>query len=431
MQVKKYRANTMQEALAMVSRDFGPNAMLMASREIRKPCFFGLSCRRYVEVTVADGEDVPVSLRPEESARVVPEPPISQPETGDAGCDLADIPPQNLDTYRSPDLFTDGDFFDRISFIHSGTVHDFHRENPLQTPFSPEEMDLPAQIQDLLSRIFTFLCDMDMDEASARSLVTALKQEVFRWFEEHHTFSGLDSAKLREKLYARVRSAIQTTGPIRMIRGSRKVVALVGPAGVGKTTTTAKLAAHYRLRENRRVGLITLDTFRMAAVEQLQTYASVLGVPMYVAASLRQIREAMDRMADFDLVLIDTAGRSSGEEMRMQELRAFLKEAGTDEVHLVLSSASRPRVLVRTAEMFASVGTTALIVTKLDESPGLGILYPLATQCGLPVSYVTHGQNVPDDFHPADVETLTGWILGEEPDEKNDKTEDFQYNRAA
>ena len=127
---------------------------------------------------------------------------------------------------------------------------------------------------------------------------------------------------------------------------------------MGKTTTIAKLAANYHLKEKLRVGLITVDTYRIAAVEQLRTYADIIDLPMQVVSTPREMREAVGRMDNLDLILLDTAGRSPKDEVRIQELRAFLTEADADEVHLVLSSVASARVLEQTAERFAAVGTT-------------------------------------------------------------------------
>ena len=179
-------------------------------------------------------------------------------------------------------------------------------------------------------------------------------------------------------------------------------MALVGPTGVGKTTTIAKLAANYHLKEKLRVGLITVDTYRIAAVEQLRTYADIIDLPMQVVSTPREMREAVGRMDNLDLILLDTAGRSPKDEVRIQELRAFLTEADADEVHLVLSSVASARVLEQTAERFAAVGTTSLILTKLDEATGLGNILPLVRTSRLPLSYLTNGQNVPDDIEVAD-----------------------------
>ena len=147
--------------------------------------------------------------------------------------------------------------------------------------------------------------------------------------------------------------------------------------------------------------MITVDTYRIAAVEQLRTYADIIDLPMEVVLEPREIRMALSRMADLDLILMDTAGRSP-HEVKIQELRAFLQEARADEVHLVLSSVGSASTLERTAQQFSVVGTTALLLTKLDEAVGTGHLLPLLRSCKLPISYLTDGQNVPDDIRPAD-----------------------------
>jgi len=190
------------------------------------------------------------------------------------------------------------------------------------------------------------------------------------------------------------------------------VVALVGPTGVGKTTTIAKLAANFRLRENRRVGLITVDTYRIAAVEQLRTYADIIDLPMEVVSTPREMREAVARMRHLDLVLMDTAGRSPSDEVKIQELKSMLSEAEPNEVHLVLSAVAGSRSLVSTADKFASVGTTAILITKLDEATCLGNLLGLTRSSGLPISYLTDGQNVPDDIQVAQPNRLAQLILG-------------------
>jgi flagellar biosynthesis protein FlhF len=189
-------------------------------------------------------------------------------------------------------------------------------------------------------------------------------------------------------------------------------VALVGPTGVGKTTTIAKLAANYRLREKQRVGLITVDTYRIAAVEQLRTYADIIDLPMEIVSTPREMHQAVARMADLDLILMDTAGRSPRDEVKIQELKSLLGEAAPDEVHLVLSSVASAASLVKTAEQFAAVGTTSLVLTKLDEAASLGNLLTLVRGSGLPLSYLTHGQNVPDDIAAADSRKLARAILG-------------------
>jgi flagellar biosynthesis protein FlhF len=259
--------------------------------------------------------------------------------------------------------------------------------------------DLPPALFDA----FTDLIEADVDQDAARDLVDRLRSEPH--LDLH------DPLAARARLAHLLESDVHVAGPIETAAGAARVVALVGPTGVGKTTTIAKLAANFRLRENRRVGLITVDTYRIAAVEQLRTYADIIDLPMKVVSTPREMREAVSDMRSLDLVLMDTAGRSPRDEVKIRELRAMLAEAAPQEVHLVLSAASSARSLVAAAEKFAPVGVTSLLVTKLDEATALGNLVTLARASRLPFSYLTDGQNVPDDIAVADARRMSQLIL--------------------
>jgi flagellar biosynthesis protein FlhF len=265
-----------------------------------------------------------------------------------------------------------------------------------------------GELPEELFHLFTSLIDADVSEELARELVDRLRHEV-RGGELR------DPLMLQARIARMIEADIRAAGPIAITPGKCRVAALIGPTGVGKTTTIAKLAANFRLKEKRRVGLITVDTYRIAAVEQLRTYADIIDLPMEVVSTPKEMRQAVTRMADMDLVLIDTAGRSPKDEVRLQELKAFLTEAATDEVHLVLSSVAASRTLEKTAARFIAVGATAMILTKLDEANGLGNVLPVLRSSGLPLSYLTDGQNVPDDIEIATSPHLAKLVLGMEP----------------
>ncbi len=261
--------------------------------------------------------------------------------------------------------------------------------------------DLPPT----LFRLFTDLIEADVSEALARTLVERVHAEA-------PASEVTDARQIQARLLRMIEADVPVVGPIRLEPGRRRLVALVGPTGVGKTTTIAKLAANFRLKEKRQVGLITVDTYRIAAVEQLRTYADIIDLPMAVVSTPREMRDAVARMSDLELVLMDTAGRSPRDEVKIQELKSMLGEAAADEVHLVLSAAASTNSLVRTAEQFAAVGAASLVLTKLDEVSGLGHLLPLFRSVRLPLSYVTNGQNVPDDIAPADCRRVAQMVLG-------------------
>ena len=221
-----------------------------------------------------------------------------------------------------------------------------------------------------------------------------------------------DPAAIQAALCEAVEQCIPIAPPIRAVVGTRRVVALVGPTGVGKTTTVAKLAANFKLVHGLRVGLVTVDTYRIAAVEQLKTYAEIIDLPLAVANDPGQMRQAIDELGAVDMVFIDTAGRSPRDEVKIRELADFMAQARPDEVHLVLSAGAAERTLRSAVERFAQVRADRLILTKLDEAEGLGAILGVLGQANRPVSYLTTGQAVPDDIEPADRKRLARLVLG-------------------
>jgi flagellar biosynthesis protein FlhF len=189
------------------------------------------------------------------------------------------------------------------------------------------------------------------------------------------------------------------------------VLALIGPTGVGKTTTVAKLAATFKLKHQRSVGMITCDTYRIAAVDQLRTYADIIGVPLEVALSPSEMHRAIASLAQCDIVLIDTAGRGQNDSQRLDELREFIDAASPDEVHLVLSSTAGERVLMREAEAFAAVRVDRIVLTKLDEAVGMGMVVNVIHRVGKELSFVTTGQEVPEHIEPGSARKLAAMVL--------------------
>ncbi len=242
-----------------------------------------------------------------------------------------------------------------------------------------------------------------------------LTRRLMRYIDETLEPDQLDQAEsVRAALREAVEQCISVAPPIRAVAGTRRVVALVGPTGVGKTTTVAKLAANFKLAHGVRVGLITVDTYRIAAVEQLKTYAEIIDLPLAVVNDPVEMPRALDELGALDLVFIDTAGRSPRDEVKIRELGEFLLQARPDEVHLVLSAVAGHRSLRAALERFALVQVDRLILTKLDEADSLGGVLAVLGLSNRPVSYLTTGQAVPDDIEPADRKRLARLILRQE-----------------
>ena len=193
--------------------------------------------------------------------------------------------------------------------------------------------------------------------------------------------------------------------------GGRQVrVALIGPTGVGKTTTAAKLAAQFSLIHKKKVALVSLDTYRIGAVEQLATYARIMNVPMEVALSTEDGDALIAKHADKDLIIIDTVGRSQRNGGQISELDSFLKATQPTEVHLVLSASADSAARREAVTSFGRLGLDRLILTKLDECPQTGCILELAVTALIPFSYVTYGQDVPDDIAVAESTSLATFV---------------------
>ncbi len=185
----------------------------------------------------------------------------------------------------------------------------------------------------------------------------------------------------------------------------------VGPTGVGKTTTMAKLAAHFAFERRLAVGLLTMDTFRVAAVEQMRVFAGLARLPLRVVETPGQATRALHALRHCRLILVDTAGRSPGHAAHLEEIRLLARQIKPDECHLVLEASTRESDLRRIVARFGSIGCNRLTVTKLDETESFGGLLAMAEQPGLAFSYLTFGQRVPEDICPANVGLLTSLVL--------------------
>jgi flagellar biosynthesis protein FlhF len=204
---------------------------------------------------------------------------------------------------------------------------------------------------------------------------------------------------------------LRVTGGIRLLPGRPTTVALVGPTGVGKTTTLAKLAALAKMQQGKKVGIISADSFRMGANEQLELFGRTADIPVRPVFSPSDVLQAQREFADRDLILVDTAGRSHTHLEMWRELQNLLRCLHPDEVHLVLSGPTRMRELRHQYGLYRDLGATSVIFTKLDECLTLGCLYNLARRAEAPLSYLCNGQIIPDHILLAKPETLASTIM--------------------
>ncbi|MEM9364452.1 MAG: flagellar biosynthesis protein FlhF [Planctomycetota bacterium] len=380
MHIRTFRAASLQDALADIRQQMGPDASVLHTRQVRGR-LLGLLGRTEVEVTAGLREPgdkppmIPVSNDPGESDRVPQDSRSLRREGG--------LARQRPTHFAAPTLHATGD--DASDANGQSLQH----------------------CRDALIRGGAAPVVANRWIASAASFSAPISPEL-----------GLeDGDTLADQLKRAVAREINLCGPIRTQPGERHVVALVGPTGVGKTTTIAKLAAGFRIEARRRVGLLTIDTYRIAAVQQLKAYAEIMDLPMRVVEKPDQMAAAMDELGDVDLVLIDTAGRSPRSDARVEQLGEFLVQARPDETHLVLSVTSSHDNIERALRGFSPVRPTSVILTKLDETPhtagALSALTAADRALAMPISYITCGQSVPDDIAVADSAVLLRELLPE------------------
>ncbi len=193
-----------------------------------------------------------------------------------------------------------------------------------------------------------------------------------------------------------------------------RVVAFIGPTGVGKTTTIAKLAARYTLDESQKVGLITADTYRIAAVQQLKTYSDIINIPLHVVYNKDELKQALKvKFADFDMVFIDTAGSSWNDKIQLGRLKKLITKDLVDEIHLIISMNIKSSDINGIIEQFSILKPDKIVLSKLDETMTYGDIINIKYKNDFPYSYITYGQDVPDDIQVAGPTLLVKYIMGD------------------
>jgi flagellar biosynthesis protein FlhF len=352
--VKTFRGRDPKSALDAVKASLGDEAIILNTREVG-----GLWGKREIEITaVKSGDDVPQTKQ-----------------------------------RRPVDMATEVATLRRIVEDLRAEIHG-QRAEPKSMSMSPRN-DTPAPLGKLQQRLIE------------RGVESALASDIAR---EAMRGSGGASEKdiavaLRQALRTRLSS-----GRSPWEGEERRLIALVGPTGVGKTTTLAKIAAHAILDSRLKVSLVTVDTYRIGASEHIQRYGEIMNVPTHVARDEASLREAIFRSGDAHLVLIDTAGRSDAAALAAQA--QLLHKVEGVECHLVLSAASGAREIRAAAKRFHAYKAQRLIFSKLDESDGPGSILSATAEANVAISCVTDGQRVPEDIHPASGQSLVDRVLG-------------------
>lgn len=469
MGIRTYRARSMADAIDAVQRELGRDAIILHTRNYKVGGLFGIGGRPVVEVTASPASVVrdrqrgqnartpaqrPSQPRPSSPARTPQQP------RPDAGGSNERLDPTSAERRREIlERYTQlaASAAPASSPEPAASVKPERQPEPVATPSVPASvatdeappsrsaermrvrssgntgargsLGVEDELRSLRNMLGRLMHTQQAGPVSASALGEALSEAYVRMVEAEvdrdladEVVSRVRSELTREELCdsSLVGPAVQgalaemvrvaTPGRGRTEEGPL-TIALVGPTGVGKTTTIAKLAAAYKLRRGQRVGLITTDTFRIAAVEQLRTYASIISVPLRVVMSPAEMASACRAMSDCDVVLIDTAGRSPRDGQRVDELSEYLEAARPHETHLVLSATAGAGALRSAASGFARANPDRVLFTKLDEAEGVGMVISMVHALGLPLSFVTTGQEVPDHIEPGRADRLARLVL--------------------
>jgi len=339
MQVKKYRARTIKEAIAMVKNGMGPEAMILSTKKLGNEGQEGL-----FEIAALPGAD---------------------------GSSQAELSP--LGEVKS-ELMT----IREMIYLLNASTSTLER-----TLLNPALIGLYAQL-----------------------IRSGLKDQYARLFiEKAGALNGVESPSSKRILDSTMREimqVIEVKDPFRVSNSRQIVAAFIGTTGVGKTTTIAKLAAQLMLKAGKKVGLVSIDNYRIGAMEQLKTYAHILGIPCFPAFSRKDLLSALRRMERNDVVLIDTAGQSHYDKARIEELRKMMTDDLAISTHLLLSVATTESEMNQTALNFSPLKFESYVFTKIDEAERCGSVINQVMKLPAPISYITTGQNVPEDIEKAE-----------------------------
>ncbi|WP_252255079.1 flagellar biosynthesis protein FlhF [Clostridium sp. ZBS12] len=400
MIIKKYLVSNMNEALTRIRYELGKDAIIISQRKVRKSGIKGFFSGKLIEVTAAV-ENAVDSKKTNNKKDDKIEDSLSNIkrllETSDKNTIIEEDEKttraalnlttnlkveEKKDSYKHPELIKDS--------MHKEVSEMKELLNRVIENTSKDEVKKIDKIQEKLIEI-------DVDEGFHEEILSRINNV---------DDENIDKYELLRNAFEEV--FLECSGDI-----SGKI-ALVGPTGVGKTTTIAKLAGKLSLIDKKSVGLITVDTYRIGAIEQLKTYAEIMNIPFKVVITIKEMEEAINSMNNCDVILIDTTGRSSKNTMQISELRAFVEKANPDYVSMVISATTKNRDIVSILNGYSDLSYDNVIITKLDETTVYGSLYNIMKRSNKPVKYITTGQNVPNDMIVPTREEMARFMLGEE-----------------
>lgn len=400
MIIKKFQASNEKDAILQAKEEMGSEAVVLNIKTIKQKGIMRLFKKDIVEVTAALEERTPTAPIPTNVISIVEEKKEEKQE------DKSTAIEEKLDSLQAM----------LANQMQNKTEKDSINEEKKE---EKEQKEQGANFE-FIQLVYNQLLENEVDEKYANKIISEVESSLKKDANMDTILPGI-----YQKIILKLGQAVQ----IETDNNVAKVVFFVGPTGVGKTTTIAKLASSFKLDKKLKVAMITSDTYRIAAVEQLKTYANILGIPLKVVYTLEELNNAIDEFKEYDIVLIDTAGRSHKNKEQCEEMKhliqdSIIPEKMTKDIYLVLSAATKYRDLLNIVEVYDKIGKYNLIFTKLDETSTLGNILNIKLKTGASLSYVTNGQVVPDDIRLIDAQALAKQLLGGEETQKDDSEND-------
>jgi len=393
MKIRRYMGKDIQEAMLKVKTDLGSDAIILNTRKIKQKGFFNIFSKPLIEVLAAIDEVTEQPVAGNTSAKVrksnVVYPKKVKPEDA-----------TTAQKYKIEELSNKVNHIEEVlqKIYANMKIQNNSRQSALQSESQPDK--------------FTKIMKIFENNLIANNVEKSIVDEII----EKVRGSLTNQASINEitsKMYSLILEILDKPKTIEIEDDdATKVVIFVGPTGVGKTTTLAKLAAIFSIHHEKKIGIITADTYRIAAVEQLKTYTEILGMPIHVVYSPEEMDFALKKFSDKDLVFIDTAVSSHKDERLFEEVKKIIEISNPDEIFLLISSTTDYKVCQEIVERYSFLDDYKIIITKMDEAATQGIVLNLKKLTNKSLSYVTIGQSVPDDIEVIDTDVIAKKLLG-------------------
>jgi len=422
MIIKKYVGKNESEATEEAKKELGGNIVVMNVRPVKKSGFLALFQSQKIEVTVALEEETERPVR----ATYTPQKPKAMESRGSfdnaqrdtvvsAAVNSTKIPSvkednsaieEKLDNLSS---LLEKNILKNETEVNSSKKSNENKVVPEKTEdlIKTSQNDISEETLSFIKLLYNTLIENEVDEI----YVNQLTDEV-----EKISKPGLPFDYALANVYQKMVLKFGKSEPIKDISESKPIAEIfIGPTGVGKTTTIAKLASDLTVSKKKKVALLTVDTYRIAAAEQLRTYASILEIPFRVIYSVEEMKQAAEDFKEYDYIMVDTAGHSLKNEELIRDVENYiraLEDLMECENYLVLSATTKYRDLIEISDAYSEMVAYKLIFTKMDETGAKGNLYNIRMHTGSPISYITNGQNVPDDIAMFDAQKIVKNLLG-------------------